>query len=279
MQNIDGTYTLTKTDQTQFHFNAALFCDSIKDENGSTVTVNRNAANQVTTVVDPTGRTLTLAYDASSRIHTVTDPLGRVWTLAYDASNQLTQVAFPAVGDATYSAGYGYNVAHDLTSVTDLKGNVTTRGDNWYAYCDNNPLDGIDPDGLARRKGSTEPKSWPTPPPNVVGKKPKWNKEGYWEGDNNIVWDPTGHGGGQGNQDGHWDEDTTQPGNKHGGGKRWQRDGTPIPFNPPPPPQDDSIHDDGSLDFILLSILRPISIPIRIPGGLPIRIPVPAPAH
>ena len=130
VQNIDNTYTLTRPDQTQYHFSAALFCDTIKDENGSTVTINRNAANQVTTVVDPTGRTLTLGYDASSRVRTVTDPLGRVWTLTYDASNQLTQVAFPAVGGSVYSMGYGYNVAHDITSVTDLKGNVSTRGYN-----------------------------------------------------------------------------------------------------------------------------------------------------
>ena len=130
VQNIDNTYTLTRPDQTQYHFNGNLFCDTIKDENANTVTVSRNAANQVTTVADPTGRTLTLAYDASSRIHTVTDPLSRVWTLTYDGSNQLTQVAYPAVNGSTYSMGYGYNAAHDVTSVTDLKGNVTTRGYN-----------------------------------------------------------------------------------------------------------------------------------------------------
>ena len=128
VQNIDNTYTLTRPDQTQYHFTNALFCDTIKDENSNTVTLNRNAANQVTSVVDPTGRTLTLAYDAGSRIRTVTDPLGRVWTLTYDASNQLVQVAFPAVGGSVYSMGYGYNSAHDITSITDLKGNVSTLG-------------------------------------------------------------------------------------------------------------------------------------------------------
>ena len=130
VQNIDNTYTLTRPDQTQYHFNGNLFCDTVKDENANTVTVGRNGANQVTTVADPTGRTLTLAYDASSRIHTVTDPTGRVWTLTYDGSNQLTQVAYPAVNGSTYSMGYGYNATHDLTSITDLKGNVTTRGYN-----------------------------------------------------------------------------------------------------------------------------------------------------
>jgi len=130
VQNIDGTYTITKKDQTQYHFNAALFCDTIRDENGNAVTVSRNAANQVTTVADPTGRTLALAYDASSRVRTVTDPVGRVWTLTYDGSGQLTQVAWPAVSGSTYSMGYGYNSAHDITSITDLAGNVTTRGYN-----------------------------------------------------------------------------------------------------------------------------------------------------
>ena len=130
VKNIDNTYTLTKPNQMQYHFSAALFCDAVSDENGNAVIISRNAANQVTTVVDPTGRTLTLGYDASSRVRTVTDPLGRVWTLSYDASNQLTQVAFPAVGGSAYSVGYGYNAPHDITSVTDLAGNVTTRGYN-----------------------------------------------------------------------------------------------------------------------------------------------------
>ena len=39
-------------------------------------------------------------------------------------------MANPAVGGSTYSMGYGYNATHDITSVTDLKGNVSTLGYN-----------------------------------------------------------------------------------------------------------------------------------------------------
>ena len=73
---------------------------------------------------------------------------------------------------------------------------------------------------MPRKPGKTKPKNWPEPPPDVVGKKPKWDPKGRWTGKGGIgiVWDPDGHGGG------HWDEDGVDARNK----RRWREDGTTL---------------------------------------------------
>ena len=65
---------------------------------------------------------------------------------------------------------------------------------------------------------------------SVVGKKPRWNSAGYWEGKGGrrITWDDRSHGAGidrgDGPQGGHWDDETS--------GNRWDKDGKPLPGSP-----------------------------------------------
>jgi RHS repeat-associated protein len=151
-------------------------------------------------------------------------------------------------------------------------------GIDLYQYAGGNPVNYSDPGGPARRTGKTPPNSWPEPPPTVVGKKPKWDPDGFWgkgRGGNNLVWDPTGHGGG-----GHWDEDQL-PGNKHGGGRRWDKDGNILPCWKPG--QDDKpICPDGldlqlELGIILGWCMPDIPVPAPVPKPLPYPLPVPVP--
>jgi hypothetical protein len=76
------------------------------------------------------------------------------------------------------------------------------------------------------KPGKTPPKSWPVPPGEVVGKKPKWNPEGYWEGPKGrkVTWDDRSHGAGvdrgEGPQGGHWDNEGTD--------ERWDEEGNSL---------------------------------------------------
>ena len=94
---------------------------------------------------------------------------------------------------------------------------------NLYGYVANDPVNGFDPEGLARKPGKTPPNKWPKAPENVCGKKPKWNPDGYYEGKNGgrISWDDRSHGAGvdrgEGAQDGHWDDENSD--------NRWDRNG------------------------------------------------------
>ncbi len=87
----------------------------------------------------------------------------------------------------------------------------------------------IDPEGLERKPGKTPPTRWPAPPKEVVGKKPKWNPEGYWEGKGKkATWDDQSHGAGvdrgDGPQGGHWDDECSD--------NRWDEDGNLLPGSP-----------------------------------------------
>ncbi len=84
----------------------------------------------------------------------------------------------------------------------------------------------------ARKPGKSPPGKWPDegPPEEAVGKKPKWNPEGYWEGkgDRKVTWDDRSHGTGvdrgKGKQDGHWDDESSN--------NRWDRYGNLLPGSP-----------------------------------------------
>ncbi len=123
-----------------------------------------------------------------------------------------------------------------------------------------------------RKKGSTPNKKWPPLPPNLGGKKPKWNSSGYWEGVNggHYTWDNRSHGAGidRGNdpQDGHWDDENSN--------NRWDRNGTLL-FQSNSPSFTDQISNMTGLSGKALAIYLIISEGSRILFPPRNAIPVP----
>ena len=129
VKNVDGTFTITKTSQTKYHFNASLYCDTITDPSGNVLSINRNAAGYVSNVTDATNRRITFAYNAANQITSITDPLSRTWTIGYNASGDLTTVSLPVLNNTTYTYVVGYDTSHDILDFKTPKGNHDT-----YAY-------------------------------------------------------------------------------------------------------------------------------------------------
>lgn len=81
-QLTDNTSSLLvrTTDGTQMTYslsNGQWVCTQIKDRNGNYLTINYNAAGNISTIVDTLERTVTFNYDGNGRLQTITQP----WTV------------------------------------------------------------------------------------------------------------------------------------------------------------------------------------------------------
>ena len=122
VKNIDNTYTLTRPDQTAYHFTTGLYCDTISDENGNTVTLGYNSGNFVTSITDATGRAITLTV-VGGEITTITVPLSRTWSLSYNGSNELTTITYPIINSTYYTTNLTFSGSHNITDIQDRRGN------------------------------------------------------------------------------------------------------------------------------------------------------------
>ena len=120
-------YTLTTKGQVRYRFESGTGnrrnCLWIKDRSDNQVTLAHDSSDKVTSVTDPTGRVLTFTY-SSGKLASVTDPASRTFTFTRNSSDDLTSVGFPL----STSIGYGYDSLHRITSVTDARGKVWTKG-------------------------------------------------------------------------------------------------------------------------------------------------------
>ncbi|WP_260472071.1 DNRLRE domain-containing protein [Bacillus canaveralius] len=123
-KNIDGTYTITKTDGTKTNFNTNRKVSSIVDTNGNTTTFVYDAAGKLTKIQDASGRQTILAYGTNGSVSSVTDPAGRVTAYEYDASGNLIKVTDPEANITTFS----YDADHNITGITDARSIKTTYG-------------------------------------------------------------------------------------------------------------------------------------------------------
>jgi RHS repeat-associated protein len=118
IKNADGSFVLTRKDQTQFGFSVVGRVASVQDKNGNTISLTYDSNGNLTLITDTVGRNLTLSYDASNRITQITDPISRTVSFQYDANNNIAQVTDPAAGVTTFA----YDANHRVTSITQPNG-------------------------------------------------------------------------------------------------------------------------------------------------------------
>ncbi|MCG8513979.1 MAG: DUF5675 family protein [Halanaerobiales bacterium] len=98
---IDGSYLLTKRDQTTYHYNYYGQLLRIEERNGRSLTFSYNEQQEMSSIVDSFGRELTIER-LNGRIVKVTDPIGRECNYYY-SGNRLTSYIDPAGNALRYS--------------------------------------------------------------------------------------------------------------------------------------------------------------------------------
>jgi RHS repeat-associated protein len=108
---------------------------SIRDRNGNTLTMTRNADGDLTRIMTQNGRWIEFSYDTEHRVTQAIDVLGRTVSYAYDGSGHLTSVTDAGGGlwEYTYDALNRMQTFKDargiifLTNTYDTSGKVTTQ--------------------------------------------------------------------------------------------------------------------------------------------------------
>jgi RHS repeat-associated protein len=115
----DGTFRLTKKDQTVYTFSSTRKLLSLQDRNSNSIILGYDALSNLVVITDTVGRKITLTYDASNRITQVTDPLGRIVTYNYDSEANLSSVTNAGGGVASFT----YDGNHWVREIKDERGN------------------------------------------------------------------------------------------------------------------------------------------------------------
>jgi len=119
VKNADGSFTLTRKDQSVYKFN----------------TEGRLIQQQ-----NSHGQPLDFTYDDSGRLGKISEPLsGQALTLNYNANNLIDKIT----GSAGRQVLFTYDAAHNLTGITGARGETTT-----YTYnAKGQVLTAVDPEG------------------------------------------------------------------------------------------------------------------------------------
>ncbi|HXD31420.1 MAG TPA: DUF6531 domain-containing protein [Pyrinomonadaceae bacterium] len=117
VRNTNGTWTLKKTDQRNYQFDASGRLTAIQDRNNNQISLMYSGSN-LSQVTDTVGRTINFAY-SGSLLTAITDPAGRNLQFTYDAGSNL--ISFRDARGNTN--GYTYDANHRLLSIIDGRGN------------------------------------------------------------------------------------------------------------------------------------------------------------
>lgn len=118
-KNQDGSYTLTRNDQSQYLFNPSGALTELKNSHGQALNLTYNGTNRLEKITEPiSGQTITFSYNADSLISTITDTSGKKVYLTYDSSQNLTGIT-DASGKTTT---YAYDVSGQVLTGTNAEG-------------------------------------------------------------------------------------------------------------------------------------------------------------
>ena len=126
VKNGDGSFELTKKDQTRYHLEPDGRLAWVEDKHANRTTLTYDESGRLSAVTEPAGRALTLAYNspvATSLISGVTDSGGRTTSLVYDADSNLVTVTGVTGHDTTYT----YDANHRMLTATDANGHNLVR--------------------------------------------------------------------------------------------------------------------------------------------------------
>ena len=121
-------YTLQSSHGTLFTFDASgtgtYRLSSIKERNGTILSLQYDQTGKLQTITDPLGRQLTIAYNPQGRISTITDWSSRVVSYSYVAGDLVSVRSPTATGfPSGKTTAYGYST-HRLSTITDPKGQL-----------------------------------------------------------------------------------------------------------------------------------------------------------
>jgi len=119
MKNTDGTYDLTRKDQSIYKFNNTGRLTQLINDHGQSLNFAYDVSNRLQTITEPlSGQSLNLTYNTDNLIASITDGLNRQITLTYDINHNLTGITYPDTKTATFT----YDSKGQVLSETDGEG-------------------------------------------------------------------------------------------------------------------------------------------------------------
>lgn len=119
VKNQDGSYTLTRNDQTVYRFNPAGWLVRLQNKNGQYVEMTYDTEGKLITITEPvSGQTLAISYNENGLIEKVTDKLNRQVMFEYDDARNLIGIT----GADGKTTTYTYNSEGRILTGTNADG-------------------------------------------------------------------------------------------------------------------------------------------------------------
>jgi len=104
VKQADGSYTLTRQDQSMYLFNPSGQLVQLKNGHGQSLNLNYNGSGQLSSLTDPiANKALTFSYMPELLLASITDAQGRSVRFTYDGSHNLTGLSDAASNNTTYA--------------------------------------------------------------------------------------------------------------------------------------------------------------------------------